>query len=152
MTGNVKLLPNRGMLLSFFGLATYKGGLIAYVYPLLPWYLYTKSKYNRLVHYRTQKKLLRFTRDKHVMVIPQITRRKNADNSETLIKHIDGTTLPYSGANLTTILTGVTNPIFVLKKISSNGNAYPFTLQARNQRVHNCKLRNGLGLVPFESS
>jgi uncharacterized membrane protein len=42
------------MLLSFSGLTTYKGGLIAYVYPLLPWYSYTKSKYNRLVHYRTQ--------------------------------------------------------------------------------------------------
>ena len=67
------------------------------------------------------------------MVTTQITRRKNADTSETLIKHIDGTTLPYSGPNLTTLLSGVTNPIFVLKKIASNGIAYPFTFQARNQ-------------------
>jgi hypothetical protein len=67
------------------------------------------------------------------MVTTQITRRKNADNSETLIKHIDGTTLPYSAPNLTTILTGVTNPIFVLKKIQSNGHVEPFTLQARDQ-------------------
>jgi formylmethanofuran dehydrogenase subunit E-like metal-binding protein len=68
------------------------------------------------------------------MVTTQITRRKNADTSETLIKHIDGTTLPYSGANLTTMLSGVTNPIFVLKKIHSNGYAYPLTLHARNQK------------------
>jgi hypothetical protein len=67
------------------------------------------------------------------MVTTQITRRKNADTSETLIKHIDGTTLPYSGANLTTMLSGVTNPIFTLKKIFSNGYTYPFTFQARNQ-------------------
>ena len=67
------------------------------------------------------------------MVTTQITRRKNTDTSETLIKHIDGTTLPYSGPNLTTLLSGVTNPIFVLKKIASNGIAYPFTFQARNQ-------------------
>jgi hypothetical protein len=67
------------------------------------------------------------------MVTTQITRRKNADTSETLIKHIDGSTLPYSGPNLTTMLSGVTNPIFVLKKIHSNGYVYPFTFQARDQ-------------------
>jgi formylmethanofuran dehydrogenase subunit E-like metal-binding protein len=67
------------------------------------------------------------------MVTTQITRRKNADTSETLIKHIDGTTLPYSGANLTTMLSGVTNPIFALQRIGANNNSYPFTLQARNQ-------------------
>ena len=68
----------------------------------------------------------------NIMTTTQITRRKNADNSETLIKHIDGTTLPYSGPNLTTLLSGITNPIFVLKKIHSNGYAYPFTLEARD--------------------
>lgn len=62
------------------------------------------------------------------MVTTQITRRKNADSSETLIKHIDGSTLPYSEANLTTLLSGVTNPIYVLKRIDNNGNAYPFAL------------------------
>ena len=59
---------------------------------------------------------------------------------ETLIKKADGDTLPYSGTNLNTMLSGVTNPIFVLKKIHSNGYAYPFTLEARNQRVYYSKL------------
>jgi hypothetical protein len=67
------------------------------------------------------------------MVTTQITRRKNADGSQTLKKHIDGSTLPYSKANLTTPLSGVTNPIYVLKRVDNNGNAYPFTLQARDQ-------------------
>ena len=67
------------------------------------------------------------------MVQTQITRRKNADTSETLIKHSDGNTLPYSGPNLTTMLSGVTDPIFVLKRISANNTPYPFTYQARNQ-------------------
>lgn len=67
------------------------------------------------------------------MVTTQITRRKNADTSETLIKHIDGSTAAYSVPNLTTMLSGVTNPIFVLKRVGTNGIAYPFTLQARNQ-------------------
>ena len=67
------------------------------------------------------------------MVTTQITRRRNADSSETLIKHIDCSTLPYSEANLTTMLSGVTNPIYVLKRIDNTGNAYPFTLQARDQ-------------------
>ena len=31
------------------------------------------------------------------------------------------------------MLSGVTDPIFVLQRIDDNGNAYPFTLQARNQ-------------------
>jgi len=66
------------------------------------------------------------------MVTTQITRRKNADTSETLIKQIDGTTLPYSGPNLTTMLSGITKPIFVLKKVFSNGYVYPFTLRARD--------------------
>jgi hypothetical protein len=35
--------------------------------------------------------------------------------------------------NLTPILSGVTDPIFVLQRIDANGNAYPFTLQARSQ-------------------
>jgi hypothetical protein len=65
------------------------------------------------------------------MVSTQITKRKNADTSETLIKHIDGTILPCSGPNLTTMLSGVTDPFFVLKRIDNNGNPYP--LQARDQ-------------------
>jgi hypothetical protein len=67
------------------------------------------------------------------MVTTQITRIRNADGSQTLKKHIDGSTLPHSEANLTTMLAGVTNPIYVLKRIDNNGNAYPFTFQARNQ-------------------
>ncbi len=67
------------------------------------------------------------------MVTTQITRRRNANGTETLIKHIDGSTLPFSGANVTTMLAGVTNPIYVLKRIDNNGNAYPFTLQARSR-------------------
>jgi hypothetical protein len=31
------------------------------------------------------------------------------------------------------MLSGVTDPIFVLKQIDNNGNAYPNTLQARDQ-------------------
>ena len=58
----------------------------------------------------------------------QITRRKNADTSETLIKHSDGSTLPYSVANLTTMLSGVTDPIFVLQEVG-----YPCSFQARDQ-------------------
>jgi hypothetical protein len=34
------------------------------------------------------------------MVTTQITRIRNADGSQTLRKHIDGSTLPYSEANL----------------------------------------------------
>jgi hypothetical protein len=31
------------------------------------------------------------------------------------------------------MLSGVTDPIFVLQRVDANGNPYPFTLQARNQ-------------------
>jgi len=67
------------------------------------------------------------------MVQTQITRIRNFDGSQTLRKHSDGSTLSYSGPNLTTMLSGVTDPIFVLKRIDNNGNAYSFTLQARDQ-------------------
>ena len=63
-----------------------------------------------------------------IMVITQITRRKNADTSETLRKHSDGSDLPYSGPNLTTMLTGVDKPIFLLQKVG-----YPFTFRARDE-------------------
>ena len=62
------------------------------------------------------------------MVQTQITRRKNADTSETLIRKSDGSTLPYSAPNLTTILSGVSDPLFVIQKVG-----HPFTFQARNQ-------------------
>jgi hypothetical protein len=67
------------------------------------------------------------------MVQTQITRIRNFDGSQTLRKHSDGSTLPYLGPNLITMLSGVTDLIFVLKRIENNGNAYSFTLQARNQ-------------------
>ena len=67
------------------------------------------------------------------MVTTQITRIRNSDGSQTLKKHMDRTTLPYSEANLTTMLSGVTNPIFVLMRIDTHDLAYPFTLQVRDQ-------------------
>lgn len=66
-------------------------------------------------------------------MVTTITRIRDADGFQTLKKHVDGSTSPYSEANLTTMLSGVTNPIYVLKRIDNNGNAYPFTLQARDQ-------------------
>ena len=62
------------------------------------------------------------------MVVTQITRRKNADTSEQLIRKSDGLTLAYSAPNLTTILSGVSDPLFVIQKVG-----HPFTFQARNQ-------------------
>ena len=62
------------------------------------------------------------------MVQTQITRRKNADTIEQLIRKSDGLTLSYSAPNLTTMLGGVTDPLFVIQKIG-----HPFTFQARNQ-------------------
>ena len=60
----------------------------------------------------------------------QITRIKNKDASETLKRRSDGLTLAYSAPNLTTMLTGVTDPLFVLKRIDNNGTTqgitYPF--------------------------
>jgi hypothetical protein len=61
-------------------------------------------------------------------MVTQITRRKNADTTEQLIRKSDGATLAYSAPNLTTILSGVTDPLFVLQKVG-----YPFTFQARDQ-------------------
>ena len=67
----------------------------------------------------------------------QITRIRNKDGSETLKRHSDGLTLAYSGPNLTTMLTGITDPLFVLKRIDNNGTTqgitYPFKYVARNQ-------------------
>ena len=63
------------------------------------------------------------------MVTTQITRvLRKVDDSQILKKHSDGSTLSYSGPNLTTILTGVTDPVFVLQRIDANNNPYPFTL------------------------
>jgi hypothetical protein len=68
------------------------------------------------------------------MVVTQITRvLRKVDDSQILKKHSDGSTLSYSGPNLTTMLSGVTDPIFVLQRVDANGISYPFTLQARNQ-------------------
>jgi hypothetical protein len=62
------------------------------------------------------------------MVQTQITGRKNIDTTEQLIRKSDCLTLAYSWPNLTTMLSGVTDPVFVLQKVG-----YPFTYQARNQ-------------------
>jgi hypothetical protein len=69
------------------------------------------------------------------MVTTQITKRKNADSPETLKKHSDGLVLPYSKENLTTMLSGLSDPIFVLQRIDANNNPYLLTLQARNQSL-----------------
>jgi hypothetical protein len=61
-------------------------------------------------------------------MVTQITRRKNVDTSEQLIRKSDGLILAYSGPNLTTVLSGVTDPLFVIQKVG-----HPFTFQARNQ-------------------
>ena len=67
----------------------------------------------------------------------QITRIRNKNGSETLKRRSDGLTLAYSAPNLTTILTGVTDPLFVLKRIGDNGTTdgitYPFKYAARDQ-------------------
>jgi len=67
----------------------------------------------------------------------QIARIRNKDGSERLKRRSDGLTLAYSAPNLTTILTGVTDPLFVLKRIDDNGTTegitYPFKYAARDQ-------------------
>jgi hypothetical protein len=67
------------------------------------------------------------------MVTTQITRIKQSDDSQILKKHSDGTTLPYSIPNLTTMLSGVTDAVFVLQRVNAAGLSYPITFQARNQ-------------------
>jgi hypothetical protein len=63
----------------------------------------------------------------------QLTRIKNTDGTETLRRHSDGTTMSYSTANVTTLISGQPTPIvYVLKRIDNNY-AYPFTLQTRDQ-------------------
>ena len=71
------------------------------------------------------------------MVQTQITRIRNFDGFQTLRKHSDDSTLPYSGPNLTTMLSGVTDHLYVLKRIDDNGttegSTYPFKFVARDQ-------------------
>jgi len=63
----------------------------------------------------------------------QITRTKNTDGSETLTRNSDGTTMPYSTGNVTTLISGQPTPIiFTLRRIDNNYQ-YPFTYQARSQ-------------------
>ena len=66
----------------------------------------------------------------------QITLR-NKNGSENLKRRSDDLTLAYSRPNLTTILTGVTDPLFVLKRIDDNGTTdgitYPFKYAAKDQ-------------------
>ena len=65
----------------------------------------------------------------------QITRvLRKVDDSQILKKHSDGTTRPYSIPNLTTMLSGVTDPIFVLRRINASGYAHPFIFQARDRQ------------------
>ena len=67
-------------------------------------------------------------------MVTQITRvLRKVDDSEILKKHSDDSTLPYSIPSLTTMLTGVMDPVFVLQRVSASGFAYPFAFQARNQ-------------------
>ena len=55
----------------------------------------------------------------------KITRVRQSGGSQTLKQSIDGTTIPYSGPNLTTMLSGVTNPSMFLR-VDNNGNPDPF--------------------------
>jgi hypothetical protein len=65
-------------------------------------------------------------------MVTQITHvLRKVDDSQILKK--EGTTLPYSGPNLTTMLSGVTDAVFVLQRVDANGNSYPYTSQARDQ-------------------
>lgn len=66
------------------------------------------------------------------MAITQITRTRNSDGSQTLTRLSDGTTLPFSTGNVTTLISGW-DPVYVLKRIDNNGNAYPYTFQARSR-------------------
>jgi hypothetical protein len=43
--------------------------------------------------------------------------KKECRYFSTLRKHSDGSELPYSAPNLTTLLSGVTDPIFVLRRV-----------------------------------
>ena len=61
------------------------------------------------------------------------TQIRKVDDSQILKKHSDGTTLLYSIPNLTTMLVGVTDPLYDLKRIDDNGNPYPHTYRARDQ-------------------
>ncbi|MGB7556991.1 MAG: hypothetical protein WBM37_00595 [Nitrososphaeraceae archaeon] len=75
------------------------------------------------------------------MVQTQITRIRNFDGSQTLRKHSDGSTLPYSGPNLTTMLSGVTDPIYVLQRINAKQLSISIhTPSEKSNRVYNCKL------------
>jgi hypothetical protein len=68
------------------------------------------------------------------MVATQITRIMNSDGSQTLKKYIDG-------ATLTTMLSGVTNLRFALKKIFSNGYAISlYSTSSRSNRVYCSRL------------
>jgi hypothetical protein len=88
--------------------------------------------------YLWQKNSILPTEDKVIVVSmhSQIPRIRNKDGSETLRRRSDGLTLPYSGPNLTTMLTSITEPLFVLKRIDNNGTTegatYSFKYVARN--------------------
>ena len=58
-------------------------------------------------------------------MVTQITRALKKIDSQILKKHSDGSTLPYSVPDLTTILSGAINPIFVLQLVDANDNPYP---------------------------
>ena len=67
------------------------------------------------------------------MVTTQLTRIKNLQaGTDTRRRHDTGQTLTFSTANVTTLISGI-DPLYVLKRIDNNGNAYPFTLQARSR-------------------
>jgi hypothetical protein len=56
-----------------------------------------------------------------------------------LSENSDGSTLPYSGPNLATMLSGVMDPVFGLERVDIKGNPYPFTLKLEI-RVYYSKL------------
>src|SRR5262245_41844258 len=72
-----------------------------------------------------------------MVVTAQVTRIKRLVDSSEILRKKDSAgnniELPYSAPNLTTMLTGIDIPIYVLSKVDANGNPYPFTFQARSQ-------------------
>jgi len=70
-------------------------------------------------------------------MVTQITRIKRLSDSSEILRKKDtagvNIELPYSAPNLTTMLSGVSDPVYVLSRIDANGNAYPFSYQARSQ-------------------
>jgi hypothetical protein len=70
--------------------------------------------------------------------------------SEILVKHSNGSTIPYSGPNLATMLSGVTVPVFVLERVDVKGNNI-YSLFKLEIRVYHSKLWNCVESLAIKS-